>query len=442
MTYDLVLVGGLVVDVDRIEQADIGVKDGRIATIGALTGEPAVEAIDIRGLHVMPGIIDTQVHFREPGLEHKEDLSSGSLAALYGGVTTFFEMPNTKPNTTTAETLSDKLHRASSRCFSNYGFFVGASSENLDDLASLEQLPGSPGIKVFMGSSTGSLLVQSDSDLHKMASHGRRRFSVHAEDEARLRERAHMMGPGIQGVRDHCFIRDEVAAEIATRRIVEICRQTGRPGHILHVSTAGEAQSIPEFKRHADMTFEVTPQHLIMNDEWYDRLGSRVQMNPPIRSERNREAIERAFMAGHFDVIGSDHAPHTIEEKSGAYPDSPSGMPGVQTTLGVMLNLVAEGKCDLPMLVRMMARRPAELFGIRDRGRISVGHHADLVVFDPTKRFIVESGWLKSKCGWSPFEGLELRGKPRHVIVNGHVALRDGVHDSTPRGTMVEYTWK
>lgn len=442
MTYDLVLTGGLVVDVDRIEEADIGVKDGRIIAIGGLASEPAAELIDIRGLHVMPGIIDTQVHFREPGLEHKEDLASGSLAALYGGVTTFFEMPNTKPNTTTAETLTDKLSRASGRCYSNYGFFVGASSENLDDLASLERLPGSPGIKVFMGSSTGSLLVQSDADLLKMASHGSHRFSVHAEDEARLRERANMMGPGIQGVRDHCFIRDEVAAEIATRRIVEICRQTGRPGHILHVSTAGEALSIPEFKLRANMTFEVTPQHLIMNGEWYDRLGTLVQMNPPIRSERNREAIERAFLAGHFDVIGSDHAPHTREEKSAAYPNSPSGMPGVQTTLGVMLNLVAQGKCDLPTLARMMAHRPAELFGIRERGRIVLGYHADLVVFDPAQRFIVESSWLKSKCGWSPFEGMELRGKPRHVIVNGRVALREGEHDSTPRGTMVEYTWK
>lgn len=441
--FDLLIVGGRVVTGQGVEAADIGIRNGRIAEIGDLGGQSASETINARGLHVLPGAIDTQVHFREPGLTHKEDLESGSRAALYGGVTTFFDEPNVQPTTTTREALEQKLALASGRCWANFGFFIGASTENLGQLAELEMLPGVPGIgEVFMGSSTGPLLVETDDDLRRVLQNGRQRCAIHAEDEARLRERKSLLSAKPHA-REHYVLRDAEAARLATERILRLSEETGRPVHILHVSSADELPLIEDAKRRGlGTTCEVTPQHLTFAEALYERLGNYAQMNPPIRDNRHRAAIEKAVRQGLFDVVGSDHAPHTRQEKDQPYPQSPSGMPGVQTLLPAMLNWVHKGLMSLPRLVQMTAENPARIFGLRDRGVIRPHAHADLVVLDPEASFVVETDWLQSKCGWSPFEGMTLHGQPRHVVVNGHWSLREGAIEGSPAGQMCEFDWK
>ncbi|MFI5387869.1 MAG: dihydroorotase, partial [Fimbriimonadales bacterium] len=338
MHFDVLIRGGQIVSGSDVVEGDIGISGGKIAQVGVLSGSTADETIDAKGLHVMPGLIDTQVHFREPGMEHKEDIESGTSAAITGGVTSIFEMPNTNPTTTTREALDDKLSRAEGRAWCDYSFFVGASTDNIEELAELEMLPGTPGIKVFAGSSTGSLLVDSEDDLRRVLQNGIGRCPVHSEDEARNRERKSLMSANPHA-REHPFLRDGESARISTERVLRISKEIGRPVHILHVSTADEIPLIEKAKVDGlGTTCEITPQHLWFSaPDAYDRLGSMAQMNPPIRSEDHRQALRSAVRAGLFDVVGSDHAPHTLEEKAKPYPQSPSGMPGVQTLLQVML---------------------------------------------------------------------------------------------------------
>lgn len=440
--FDTLIRGASLVLPGEIAVGDLGIRDGRIAALGDLSDRSAEHVVDARGLHVIPGVIDTQVHFREPGMEHKEDLASGSKAAVLGGVTTYFEMPNTNPTTTSAEALADKLARAAGRSYANYAFFVGASNDNIDELRELEMLPGSPGIKIFMGSSTGPLLVESDENLRRVLRNGQRRCAIHAEDEPRLRERKAAYGSEVK-VSDHPHIRDAEAAALATRRILRLSAETGRPVHILHISTADELPLLAEAKSLGlGTTCEVTPQHLLMNDEWYERIGTKAQMNPPIRSEAHRLAISQALRDGLFDVFGSDHAPHTLEEKALPYPQSPSGMPGVQTLLPAVMTLVRDGVISLVRAVEMLSGSPARLYGIAERGSIAVGNWADLVLLDPTASFTVERDWLGSKCGWSPFEGQNLAGKPRIVWINGQTVIESDEAYVTPIGKMVSFLWK
>lgn len=443
MTFDLIVRGGTLVTSGGEIRGDLGVRDGRIAEIGDLAAREAAQVLDADGLHVLPGVIDTQVHFREPGLEHKEDIESGSRAAICGGVTTFFEMPNTQPPTTTREALEDKLTRAEGRAWSDFAFFVGASPDNARQLGELELLPGTPGVKIFMGSSTGSLLVDDEDVLREVLRHGKRPCPVHAEDEARLRERKGLAGDR-PDVGMHPFLRDPEAARLATERLIRLCEETGRPVHVLHVSTADELPMLLEAKqRGLPVTCEITPQHLSFEaPECYEKLGSRAQMNPPLRAKEHRQGLWLAFKHGLFDVIGSDHAPHTIEEKSRPYPLSPSGMPGVQTLLPVMLDWVNRGEVELAKVVRMTSEAPAHLYGIKNKGRIAEGFDADLAIIDLRKEFEVTPRWLQSKCGWSPFEGMRLRGYPAHTVLRGEVIVREGELIGKPGGRAVEFSWK
>jgi len=420
-SYDLILENGTVWTVGGPIRASVGVTGGKIAGIG-VDGD-AGETIDCTGLDVLPGVIDSQVHFREPGLEAKEDLESGSRAAVLGGVTAVFEMPNTKPNTDSAEAVNDKLARAKDRMWCDHAFYVGATTENAEQLAELEMLPGTAGVKIFMGSSTGNLLVAEDEHLARVLRSGRRRVAIHAEDEQRMIARE---GERVSGdPASHPIWRDDESALLATRRILKIARETGRKIHILHITTPDELALIAQNKDIA--TCEVTPQHLTLaGEEAYPRLGTYAQMNPPIRSGAHRDGLWRYLRMGVPDVLGSDHAPHTIEEKAKTYPASPSGMPGVQTLLPLMLNHVAEGRLTLQHLIELTSAGPQRVFGLRTKGRIALGYDADFTVVDLKTRWTIEESWLASRCGWSPFTGLTLTGKPVGTIVRGNRVMWEG----------------
>lgn len=421
-TFDLILAGGTVHTPGGAGVADIGVRDGRIAAIGVGLGD-AGERIDCAGLDVLPGVIDSQVHFREPGLEEKEDLESGSRSAVLGGVTAVFEMPNTKPNTDSAEAIADKLARAKGRMWCDHAFYVGATAHNAEHLGELEMLPGTAGVKIFMGASTGDLLVAEDEALARVLVNGRRRVAIHAEDEARMQARLDERVAGDPA--SHPVWRDDESALIATRRILALARAAARPIHVLHVTTPAELALIAQHKDIA--TCEVTPQHLTLTaEDAYPRLGTYAQMNPPIRSAAHREGLWHWLNQGVPDVLGSDHAPHTREEKARAYPASPSGMPGVQTLLPLMLDHVAAGRLTLQRLIELTSAGPQRVFGLVGKGRVAAGYDADFTIVDLKARWTVEEGWLASRCGWSPFAGMTLTGRPVGTVIRGRRVMWEG----------------
>jgi dihydroorotase len=435
-TFDLLVRGGTLVTPSGISPGDVGIRDGRIAAIGSLGTADAGRVIDATGLHVLPGLIDTQVHFREPGLEHKEDLATGTAAAVAGGICTVFEMPNTKPNTSDRPALEEKLARAKGRAYADHAFFIGANGKNAAELPMLERLPGCCGVKIFMGASTGDLLVDDDARLLEALRHGTRRVAVHAEDEPRLRDRRFIAESG-GGPELHPEWRDAESALRATKRLIAAARATGRRVHVLHVTTAEEMEYLADHKDIA--TVETTPQHLTLAaPEAYQRLGTFAQMNPPIRDAHHREALWRAVAAGIVDVLGSDHAPHTREEKAQPYPASPSGMPGVQTMLPLMLDAVHQGKLTLLRLVDLLAHGPQRIYGIAGKGRLAVGYDGDLTLVDLKRRETITAKWLRSKCGWSPFEGVEVTGWPVATILRGYVAMQDG-ELFEPKGAPVRF---
>ncbi|MBS1728571.1 MAG: dihydroorotase [Armatimonadetes bacterium] len=440
MAFDLVIRGATVVTATGMHLADVAVSNGKVEGLGDFAQVDADEIVDARGLYLLPGAIDTQVHFREPGMEQKEDLASGSLAALCGGVTSFLEMPNTKPETTSPEALADKVTRASGRCWSNFGFFFGATPANAEHLAEYELLPGAPGVKIFVGSSTGDLLVDQEDDLRRVLMNGHKRVAVHSEDEARNRERKALISD-IPHPREHPFLRDAESAKISTERLIRLCRETHRPVHILHISTADELPLIAEAKcQGLPITCEITPQHLWFSaPECYDRLGTKAQMNPPVRSEEHRAALWRALDSGLFDVFGSDHAPHTAEEKAKPYPSSPSGMPGVETILPVLLTYAAQGRISYETLVRMFCETPAALYQIESKGRIEIGYDADFVLVDPHRRWTVDQSLLHSKCGWSPYDGEELIGQVQAVYLAGSLAAFEQEPVGNPMGRCLQF---
>jgi dihydroorotase len=434
--YDLIVRDGIVATVNGIGHADIAVRAGRIAAIGRVEGD-AAEIIEAAGLHVLPGVIDSQVHLREPGLEHKEDLAAGTAAAVLGGVTAVCEMPNTNPSTLTEADLADKLARARGRARCDIAFFIGAADSNVDRLAELERLPGCAGIKLFMGSSTGSLLVAEDEEIAAVLRNGRRRVAIHAEDEARLRQRQPIARASGR-VETHPEWRDAEAALLATRRVLALARTAARRIHVLHVSTAAEMPLLAASKDLA--TVEVTPQHLTLAaPDCYARLGTLAQMNPPIRGEADRAGLWRGLQQGIVDCIGSDHAPHTREEKAKPYPTSPSGMPGVQTLLPIMLDHAAAGRLSLERLVDLTSAGPARIYGIAGKGRIAVGYDADLTLADLKAVRRIENRWIASRCGWTPFDGTAVRGWPIMTVLRGQLVMREDSLVGEPIGQPLRF---
>ncbi|MEQ1615939.1 MAG: dihydroorotase [Hyphomicrobiaceae bacterium] len=423
VTFDILLRGGTVVNQDGTGVRDVGVTGGRIAAIGQLGAAKAAEVIDAKGLHILPGVIDTQVHFREPGLTHKEDLETGSRAAVMGGVTAVFEMPNTNPLTTSAETLAAKVKAARHRMFCDFAFYVGGTRENIADIPALERLEGSAGIKVFIGSSTGNLLVDDAPSLDKIVAKISRRAAFHAEDESRLKAR---MGERIPGdPRSHPVWRDPEAALIATKQLVALAEKHRRRVHVLHISTGEEMEFLASHRDWASV--EVTPHHLTLEGpECYERLGTYAQMNPPVRDARHKAAIWHGLSSGVVDVLGSDHAPHTREEKDHAYPGSHSGMTGVQTLVPTMLDHVNKGKLTLERFVDLTSAGPQRLFGLVSKGRIAVGYDADLTVVDLARTETIRNDWIASRCGWTPYDGMKVKGWPVATFVRGHAVMRDG----------------
>ncbi len=432
---DLMLKAGTVVNQDGTGVRDIAVKDGRIVAIGDMSGMVAAETLDCRHLHILPGVIDSQVHFREPGLLHKEDLETGSRAAVMGGVTSVFEMPNTKPATTTATALADKVARARNRMFCDFAFYVGGTTETVADISILEKLEGSAGIKVFAGSSTGDLLVEDDAGLDAIISKLSRRAAFHSEDEMRLRSRTSFQVAG--DAASHPVWRDEEAARLCTERLLRIVRKHGKRIHVLHISTAEE---LPLLAANRDIaTVEVTPHHLTLSADDYARLGTRLQMNPPVRDARHRDALWRAISSGLVDVLGSDHAPHTLEEKSKPYPQSPSGMTGVQTLVPVMLNHVNAGRLTLERFVDLTAHGPQRIFGIAGKGRIAEGYDADFTVVDMKRGETITDKWIESRSQWTPYDGVKVQGWPVGTIIRGRRVMWGGEIVTPAHGQPVRF---
>lgn len=420
--FDLIVRGGVIVNHAGRGEGDIGVRNGKIAAIGDLRTASAGAVIDAKGLHVLPGVIDTQVHFREPGKVYKEDLETGSRAAALGGVVAVFEMPNTDPATTSLASLEDKLARAKGRMHVDHAFYAGAAVDNVDALVEMERAPGCCGVKIFMGASTGSLLVQADEDVTRILAAVKRRVAVHSEDEYRMRERAGLVRPG--DWTSHPEVRDAESALNCTRRLLAIARRLGKRIHVLHVSTADE---LPLLAEHRDVaTVEVLPNHLTMAaPEAYERLKGKAQQNPPIRDARHRDALWEAVRNGLVDVLGSDHAPHTAEEKAKPYPQSPSGTPGVQTLVPVMLTHVAEGRLSLERFVDLTSTSPQRVFQLAGKGRLALGYDADLTLVDLGARRTITDSQQASKSGWTPFDGMTAKGWPAATIVRGRVVMRD-----------------
>ena len=433
--FDCVVKGATVVNHDGIGVRDIGIRNGRIAALGTLSAGSAGEVIDAAGLHVLPGVIDSQVHFREPGLEHKEDLETGSLAAVAGGVTAVFEMPNTKPLTTSPQTLADKVRRARNRMYCDFAFYVGGTRENIDAIPELEQLEGSAGIKVFMGSSTGDLLVEDEPSLDRIIARLGRRAAFHAEDEDRLLARLNLRTPG--DASSHPVWRDPEAALIATQRLVRLAETYRKRVHVLHISTAEEMAFLADHKDWA--TVEVTPHHLSLGGDAYQRLGTFVQMNPPVRDEYHRQQIWAGVSAGVVDVLGSDHAPHTRAEKEHPYPESHSGMTGVQTLLPIMLDHVNAGRLTLERLVDLTSHGPQRIFGLRGKGRIALGYDADLSIVDMKRRETITDQWIRSKSQWTPYHGVSVQGWPVGTIVRGRRVLWQGEIAGPATGQPVKF---
>jgi dihydroorotase len=420
--FDLLIRGGTTATPSGIVAADVGVVGGRIAAVGAFSSARAAETFEAKGLHVLPGVIDTQVHFREPGNAHKEDLESGSRAAVLGGVTAVFEMPNTNPPTTTRQALEDKLGRAVDRMHCDYAFYVGASPGNVGALAELERLPGVSGVKAFLGSSTGTLLLSEEPDILAALKAGNRRMAVHSEDEARLNERKPLRAAG--DPKSHPVWRDIETARLSTQRVLRLARATGRRVHVLHVTTADELPLLAAARDVASV--ETTPQHLTLTaPDCYERLGTYAQMNPPIREAAHRDALWKAVNEGLIDVIGSDHAPHMRAEKDKVYPDTPSGMPGVQTLVTLLLDHVSKGRMSLERFVDLTSAGAARIFSIAGKGRIARGFDADFTIVDLKARKRIENSWIASKCGWTPFDGMETTGWAVATIIRGQTVMRD-----------------
>ena len=427
--------GSCYIDKDLKDQA-ISIKDGKIVKIGKIE-EKAKENFDAKGLIVLPGCIDTQVHFREPGSTDAEDLNSGSKAAILGGITSVFEMPNTNPPTSNLIEFQKKIDLAKNRMFTNHAFYFGATPDNSNELSNLKNLVGCCGVKLFAGSSTGDLLVDKEKDIEKIFEHTSKVVAVHSEDEEILNTNKKLIKDG--DVHSHPVWRSEECAISSTRRIVRIAERYKKKAHILHITTKQEIDFLSQHK--GNITFEITPQHLtIFAPDCYDKLGTYAQMNPPIRDKSHYDRLWYGVRNNLNDTIGSDHAPHLKENKEKIYPSSPSGMPGVQTLLPIMLNHVNDGKLTIKQLIRLICENPIKIFNIKDKGFIRESFDADLTIIDMNKISTIDNNNIASKCGWTPFHGKKVKGFPVYTIVNGITKMKNGSILGEPEGEPLHFS--
>ncbi len=432
---DLIIKNGKCYIDGDLKEVSVGVKSGKIDKIGKISSD-AKETIDAKDLLVLPGCIDTQTHFREPGSTDTEDLHSGSRAAVAGGITSVFEMPNTNPPTSNIKEFQRKLDLAKKRMYCNYAFYFGATAENVNQLEELKDLDGCCGIKLFVGSSTGNLLVALEEDIDKVFQHCSKIVAVHSEDEEILNRNKKLIKNG--DVHSHPVWRSEECAISSTRRIVRIAKKYNKKAHILHITTKQEIDFLSQHK--GNITFEITPQHLtIYAPDCYDKLGTYAQMNPPIRDKSHYDRLWYAVKNNINDTIGSDHAPHLKANKDKKYPNSPSGMPGVQTLMPVMLNHVNDGKLSLNQLINLVCENPIKIFDIKNKGFIKEGYDADFTIVDMNKKILIKNENIESKCGWSPFNDVEFKGTPVATIIAGKTKMKDGKIIGDPEGTPLEF---
>ena len=433
---DLIIKNGSCFIEGNLVKTDIGITKNKISHIGNLENENSKEIYDAENLIVLPGCLDTQVHFREPGSTDAEDLNSGSRAAIVGGITGVFEMPNTNPPTSNKKEFQNKLNLAKNRMYCNYAFYFGATPENQEELADLKSLEGCCGVKLFAGSSTGNLLVHKEEDIEKVFASTSKIVSVHSEDEEILNQRKKLREKG--NVLTHPIWRNEESAISSTRRIVKIALRLNKKAHILHVTTKEEVDFLSQNK--GNITFEITPQHLTLTSpECYEKLGTFAQMNPPIRDKSHYDRLWYAVRNNYNDTIGSDHAPHLKENKLKDYPETPSGMPGVQTLMPVMLNHINEGRLKLEQLIKLICENPVKIFGIKNKGYIKKDYDADFTIIDMNKVIEIKNEKIESKCGWSPFNGHKFKGTPVATIVNGKIKMKDGVILGDPEGIPLQF---
>ena len=432
---DLIIKNGTCYIDDNLEKLDLGIQNGKISHIGNLKEEKSKNTIDVTNKIVLPGLMDTQVHFREPGSVDAEDLHSGSRAAIVGGITSVFEMPNTNPPTTNFEEFQKKIN-IGKRMYCNHAFYFGATAENYQLLEKLKDLDGCCGIKLFAGSSTGNLLVDKEDDIEKVFKHASKVVAVHSEDEEILKLRKKLIENG--NVKTHPVWRNEEVAISSTRKIVKIAKRLNKKAHILHVTTKEEVDFLSQNK--GNITFEITPQHLtIYAPDCYDNLGSYAQMNPPIRDKSHYDRLWYAVRNNYNDTIGSDHAPHLKINKEKLYPNSPSGMPGVQTILPVMFNHMNNGKINLNQIVNFLCKNPVKIFGIKNKGYIKKNFDADLTIVDLKKEIEIKNENIESKCGWSPFNGYKFKGVPIYTIIGGDIKMQDGKIIGEPTGKPLSF---
>ena len=432
---DLIIKNGQCYIDGKLQYTDVAVKDGKISQIGQIS-DKAKESINAKGPTVLPGCIDTQTHFREPGSTDTEDLHSGSRAAIAGGITSVFEMPNTNPPTSNMREFQRKLDLAKNRMYCNYAFYFGATADNANDLASLKDLEGCCGIKLFAGSSTGNLLVAKEDDIDKVFQNSSKVVAVHSEDEEILNINKKLIKKG--DVHSHPVWRSVECAISSTRRIVKIAERYNKKAHILHITTKEEVDFLSQHK--GNITFEITPQHLtLFAPDCYNKLGTYAQMNPPLRDKSHYDRLWYAVRNNLNDTIGSDHAPHLKINKDKEYPNSPSGMPGVQTLMPVMLNHVNNGKLTLNQLIYFVCENPVKIFGIKNKGFIKEGYDADFTIIDMNKIIEIKNENIESKCKWSPFNKDMFKGAPVATIINGELKMKDGKLIGDPSGKPLKF---
>ncbi len=433
---DSIIENGFLVTHEKIIKKDIAIKNGKIFKIGNLKNTEAKERINAKNLHILPGVFDTQVHFREPGKTKKEDLKTGSLAAVAGGVTTVFDMPNNKPSITTLKLFKDKLKRAKNRMYSNYAFYFGAEKNNIKEINKVEKLDGCCGIKVFVGSSTGTLLVSNYEDISRIMKNTTKIIAFHSEDEDELNRRKKYIK--YNNPSSHPKWRNVDTAMISTRKLINLANKNKRRIHILHISTGDEINLLKRQKKY--VTCEVTPQHLTLSaPSCYNNIGTLAQMNPPIRSGNHKTILRNAFKKGHFEVVGSDHAPHLLSEKKLKYPESPAGMPGVQTLLPILLNEVSKKLITITDVVRLTSYNPKKIFKFKNKGLIKKGYDADFTFVDLNKKQKVSNKMVKSKCGWTPFHGMNIQGWPVGTMIMGRKVFWKDKLVSRPIGQPLKF---